>query len=86
LAMRDDLVWAKIGLARCNIVAGQMDDARVIVQDVLAQNKQFIAAYDLMAQIDEAQGNQEGALEALTKSSEIIPSARRSRLVGDVAY
>ena len=34
---------------------------------------------DLMAQIDEAQGNQEGALEALTKSSEIIPSARRSR-------
>ncbi|MFX6230634.1 tetratricopeptide repeat protein, partial [Acinetobacter baumannii] len=69
LAMRDDLVWAKIGLARCNIVAGQMDDARVIVQDVLAQNKQFIAAYDLMAQIDEAQGNQEGALEALTKSS-----------------
>jgi len=86
LAMRDDLVWAKIGLARCNIVAGQMDDARVIVEQVLAANKQFIAAYDLLAQIDEAQGNQEGALAALTKSSEIIPSARRSRLVGEVAY
>ncbi|MBP0600287.1 tetratricopeptide repeat protein [Herbaspirillum sp. LeCh32-8] len=86
LGMRDDLVWAKIGLARCNIVAGQLSDARTIIQDVLAQNKQFIAAYDLLAQIDEAQGNQEGALAALTTSSEIIPSARRSRLVGEVAY
>lgn len=86
LGMRDDLVWAKIGLARCNIVAGQLDDARTIVESVLSANKQFIAAYDLLAQIDEAQGNQEGALTALTRSSEIIPSARRSRLVGEVAY
>ncbi|MFL9924367.1 tetratricopeptide repeat protein [Herbaspirillum lusitanum] len=86
LALRDDLVWAKVGLARCNIVAGQLDEAKVLVQDVLASNKQFIAAYDLLAQIDEAQGNEEAALDALTRSSEIVPSARRSRLVGDAAY
>lgn len=86
LEMRDDLVWAKVGMARCNIVAGQLDDAKVLVQDVLAQNSQYIEAYDLLAQIEEAQGNQNEALDALSRSSEIIPSARRSRLVGDAAY
>jgi len=86
LEMRDDLVWAKVGMARCNIVAGQLDDAKVLVQDVLAQNAQYIEAYDLLAQIEEAQGNQNEALDALSRSSEIIPSARRSRLVGDAAY
>jgi DNA-binding NarL/FixJ family response regulator/predicted negative regulator of RcsB-dependent stress response len=86
LEMRDDLVWAKVGMARCNIVAGQMDDAKVLVQNVLSQNAQYIEAYDLLAQIEEAQGNASEALEALTRSSEIIPSARRSRLVGDAAY
>lgn len=86
LEMRDDLVWAKVGMARCNIVAGQLDDAKVLVQDVLAQNAQYIEAYDLLAQIEEAQGNQSEALDALSRSSEIIPSARRSRLVGDAAY
>ncbi|MFJ9450429.1 MULTISPECIES: tetratricopeptide repeat protein [unclassified Herbaspirillum] len=86
LEMRDDLVWAKVGMARCNIVAGQFDDAKVLVQAVLAQNSQYIEAYDLLAQIEEAQGNQQQALDALARSSEIIPSARRSRLVGDAAY
>jgi DNA-binding NarL/FixJ family response regulator/lipopolysaccharide biosynthesis regulator YciM len=86
LEMRDDLVWAKVGLARCNIVAGQLDDAKVLVQSVLTQNSQYIEAYDLLAQIEEAQGNSNEALDALSRSSNIIPSARRSRLVGDAAY
>ena len=86
LEMRDDLVWAKVGMARCNIIAGQLDDAKVLVQSVLSQNEQYIEAYDLLAQIEEAQGNENEALVALSRSSEIIPSARRSRMVGDVAY
>jgi len=86
LGMRDDLVWAKIGMARCNIISGQLDEAKVLVQDVLVQNAQYIEAYDLLAQIEEAQGNDDEALDALSRSSEIIPSARRSRLVGDAAY
>ena len=86
LQMREDLVWAKIGMARCNIVSGQLDDAKVLVQDVLSQNAQYIEAYDLLAQIEEAQGNNSQALDALSRSSEIIPSARRSRMVGDAAY
>lgn len=86
LELRDDLVWAKVGLARCNIIAGQLDEAREIIQGVLLKNTQYIEAYDLLAQIEEAQGNENEALDALSRSSEIIPSARRSRLVGDAAY
>ncbi|WP_050461776.1 tetratricopeptide repeat protein [Herbaspirillum autotrophicum] len=86
LELRDDLVWAKVGLARCNIIAGQLDEAKEIIQGVLLKNTQYIEAYDLLAQIEEAQGNESEALDALSRSSEIIPSARRSRLVGDAAY
>ena len=86
LELRDDLVWAKVGLARCNIIAGQLDEAKEIIQGVLTKNTQYIEAYDLLAQIEEAQGNENEALDALSRSSEIIPSARRSRLVGDAAY
>lgn len=86
LVMCDDLVWVKIGLVCCNIVVGQMDDVCVIVQDVLVQNKQFIVVYDLMVQIDEVQGNQEGVLEVLIKFFEIIFLVCCSCLVGDVVY
>lgn len=86
LVLRDDLVWAKIGTARCDIISGHLDEAKVVVQEVLIQNAQYIAAYDLLAQIEEAQGHDHEALDALARSSEIIPSARRSRMVGDAAY
>ena len=46
----------------------------------------FVGAYDLLAQIAEAQGNEEEVLDAFNKSYEVIPSARRSRLMGDAAY
>lgn len=86
LSLRSDLVWAKLGLARCDQAAGKLDEAKKIVQDVLDVNAQFIDAYDLLAQIAEAQGNEEAVLDALNKSYDVIPSARRSRLMGDAAY
>lgn len=86
LEMRDDLVWAKVGMARCHIMDGQLEPAKLLVQSVLAQNPQYIDGYDLLAQIEATQGNTAQALDALLRSSEIIPSARRSRMVGDAAY
>lgn len=86
LALRNDLVWAKLGLARCNQAAGRLDEAKAIVQDVLENNSKFVGAYDLLAQIAESQGNDQEALDALNRSYEVVPSARRSRLVGDAAY
>ncbi len=86
LALRNDLVWARLGLARCDQAAGQLDQAKKLVGEVLETNVQLVGAYDLLAQIAEAQGNEEEVLDAFNKSYEVIPSARRSRLMGDAAY
>jgi tetratricopeptide (TPR) repeat protein len=86
LELRDDLVWAQMGVARCDIAAGKYAEAKAMAQAILDKNPQFIAAYDLLAQVAEAQGNEKEVLDALNRSSQIIPSARRSRMVGDAAY
>lgn len=86
LQLRDDLIWAQLGMARCEFAAGRLAEAKAAAQAVLERNAKYIAAYDLLAQIAQAQGNESEVLEALNRSSEIIPSARRSRMVGDVAY
>ena len=86
LALRDDLIWAQLGQARCDIAAGLLPQAKAAVQAVLERNPRFIAAYDLLAQIAQAEGREEEVLDALSRSSQIIPSARRSRMVGDAAY
>lgn len=86
LAARDDLVWAKLGIAKCHQVAGELEDAKSVVKDVLEKNPKYVLAYDLLAKVAEAEGNEHEALEALNRSYEVIPSARRSRMVGDTAY
>jgi tetratricopeptide (TPR) repeat protein len=86
LALRDDLVWAKLGIARCHHVAGELEQAKAVANEVLEQNSRYVVAYDLLAKVAEAQGNEQEALEALNRSCEVVPSARRSRMVGDVAY
>jgi len=86
LGVRNDLIWALIGLAKCDIAAGRLAEAKADVQAVLDKNPQYIAAYDLLAQIAQAEGNNAEVLDALNRSSQIIPSARRSRMVGDAAY
>jgi tetratricopeptide (TPR) repeat protein len=86
LSLRDDLVWARLGVAKCDIAAGRLDEAKENIQSVLDQNAQYIECYDLLAQIAQAQGKEDEVLDALSRSSQVIPSARRSRMVGDAAY
>jgi tetratricopeptide (TPR) repeat protein len=86
LALRSDLVWASLGLAKCEVIAGQPEKARILVEALLVKHTQYIEAYDLLAHIAEITGNDEVALDALSRSARIIPSAPRSRLVGDAAY
>jgi DNA-binding NarL/FixJ family response regulator/predicted negative regulator of RcsB-dependent stress response len=86
LALRSDLVWATLGLAKCEVIAGQPEKARLMVEAVLAKNTQYIEAYDLLAHIADSVGNDNASLDALSRSARIIPSAPRSRLVGDAAY
>jgi tetratricopeptide (TPR) repeat protein len=86
LRARNDMVWAKLGMAKCDQALGKLEEAKNIAMEVVAQNPQYILAYDLLAQLAEQQGNPQDALTALNQSYKVIPSARRSRMVGDVAY
>jgi len=86
LSLRDDLVWAKLGVARCYLMSGDLNEAKLAAKDVLTLSSQYIPAYDLLAKISEALGEDEEALNSLNRSYDVIPSARRSRMVGDAAY
>lgn len=86
LAVRDDLIWAKLGVARCHQAAGQLEQAKAAAQQVLELDARYVVAYDLLAAVAEAEGKEQEALEALNRSYEVVPSARRSRMVGDSAY
>jgi CheY-like chemotaxis protein/predicted negative regulator of RcsB-dependent stress response len=86
LQVRSDLIWAKLGVAKCHLIAGELDAAKASARQVLEQESRYILAYDVLEKVAEAQGNEQEALEALDRSYEVVPSARRSRRVGDAAY
>ncbi len=88
LDKRHDLVWAQLGMARAHKAAGQFDEARMIAQDIIdtGDGNKNMAAYDVLAEAMEAQGDLEGALWVLKDSAAVVPSARRFRVVGECAY
>jgi tetratricopeptide (TPR) repeat protein len=88
LEQRSDLTWAHLGLARAHKAAGQFDQARQIAQDILnsPEGAKNMAAFDLVAEALESQGDMQGAMWVLREASEVVPSARRHRMLGESAY
>jgi len=88
LEQRADLVWAQLGLARAHKAAGQFDQARQVAQDILDSRDggKNMAAFDIVAESLEALGDPQGAMWVLREAAEVIPSARRYRLLGESAY
>jgi len=88
LELRAGLMWAQIGLARAHKAAGKFDQAKQLAQDIIESREghKVLAAYDVLAQSLEAQGDSAGALEVLKDSANVVPSARRQRLVAEGAY
>jgi tetratricopeptide (TPR) repeat protein len=88
LDQRPDLIWAQLGMARAHKAAGQFDQARQIANDIIQSRDgdKHVAAYDVVAESLEAQGDLEGALWVLRDAASVVPSARRHRLVGESAY
>ena len=85
---RANLVWAQLGLARAHKAAGQFEDARQIAQEIIhsPEGEKNVAAYDVVAEALEAQGDATGAMWVLKDAAAVIPSARRQRLLGESAY
>lgn len=88
LEVRRDLVWAQLGLARAHKAAGQFEQARQLAQDIIEtrDGEKNVAAYDVIAEAMEATGDPEGAMWVLRDAANVIPSARRQRILGESAY
>ncbi|WP_298015225.1 tetratricopeptide repeat protein [uncultured Aquabacterium sp.] len=88
LEHRPGLIWAQLGLARAHKAAGQFEEARQIAQEIIhsPEGEKNVAAYDVVAEALEAQGDPSGALWVLRDAAAVVPSARRQRLVGESAY
>jgi len=86
LLQREDLAWAKLGLAKCHLASGNPGQANAIATELLEKNGNFIAVYDVLAEIAEKQEDKAAALDILKQASAVIPSPRRHRIVAEVAY
>jgi tetratricopeptide (TPR) repeat protein len=88
LEQRSDLTWARLGLARAHKAAGQFDQARQAAQDIIdsREGDKNMAAFDVVAESLEALGDSQGAMWVLREAAEVIPSARRQRMLGESAY
>jgi len=88
LEARPGLVWARLGLARAHKAGGNYEDAKLVAYDIInsPDGDKNVAAYDVVAQSLEAQGENEAAMWVLRDAAVVIPSARRQRLVGESAY
>lgn len=88
LERRPQLVWAQLGLAKAHKAAGQFEEAKHLAYEIInsQDGEKNVAAYDVVAEALEAQGESEAALWALRDAATVIPSTRRQRLVGESAY
>lgn len=88
LEVREDLLWARLGLARSLKAAGKFEEAQMTARDIIDSKAggKLVAAYDVIAESMEAMGDPQGALWVLRDASMVVPSARRQRLVGESAY
>lgn len=88
LDKRANLPWAQLGLARAHKAAGQFDEARQLAQAIIQtpEGEKNVAAYDVVAESMDAQGDAQGAMWVLRDAAAVVPSARRQRLLGESAY
>jgi len=88
LEKRQELIWARLGLARAHKAAGQFAEARRLAQDIIESRdgEKNVAAYDVIAEALEAQGDPQAAMWVLRDAATIVPSARRHRAAGEAAF
>jgi tetratricopeptide (TPR) repeat protein len=80
------LGWASLGLARAMHAQGRTDEARDVLEKLVAANPRLMAAYDLLARCHEATGNAAQSQKVLEEAVGISPHVvRRLRKLGDVA-
>ena len=85
LAMRP-LPWAKLGLARAQRSLGNGDEAKELLAEIVAENPNFLSAYDMLGRIHMEEGNSQKALEVLDSACIVSPkSLARHRSIAGIA-
>jgi tetratricopeptide (TPR) repeat protein len=78
--------WAKMGLATALKEKGDLEQAEKLAQEVTEDAPQYLAAYDFLASVHEAQDKLPEAQQTLQRAAEASPNNTvRQRLVGDIA-
>ena len=85
LTMRP-MPWARLGLARALRSLGEADQATYVLEQLVAEHKTFLSAYDLLGQIHMEQGKGDEALKVLDDACAVSPnSLARHRSIAGIA-
>lgn len=85
-AIRSDVPWVMLGLARAHCALGDLTTASEIAEGLIEKNGNYVAAYELLAKIRLESDDDEGSFDLLKHSSAILPSAKRFRAVSQAAF
>jgi len=69
------LPWARLGVARARLEAGQTTPARRTLESLIAQDPSYADAYDVMGRVQVEQGQLAEALETYRQASELTPGS-----------
>ena len=86
LALRDNVPWVKIGIARVRMLMNEPEAAEEMVKQIIADNPNYVAAYELLAEIRRKQNDEEGAFQLMEQSARILPTAKRFRSTSESAF
>ncbi|MDP1872022.1 MAG: response regulator [Gallionella sp.] len=84
--IRADAPWILLGMARAHYALGDSPQASSLASELIDKNKNYVAAYELLAKVRLEADDEEGAFDLLLRSSVILPSAKRLRSVAQAAF
>ena len=80
------IAWARLGLAKTLFVRKRYDEARDLLEALVAANKKFVDAYDWLAKTMAALGDLARSQAVLAEAVAVSPHAvRRLRKLGEIA-
>ncbi|MEF8714357.1 MAG: tetratricopeptide repeat protein [Accumulibacter sp.] len=78
--------WAKLGLAKAYQSSGHLEQAKHMLNELLAETPRFLAAYDALGCLLRESGESDSALRVLDKACEMSPnSLTRHRAIAGIA-
>ncbi|MBK8335253.1 MAG: response regulator [Sterolibacteriaceae bacterium] len=83
---RKAVPWARMGLAWVLFAKGELDAAGAAAAEVIAATPTYLSAYTFLAEVQEAQGDAESAMQALDRATAHSPNnVARLRKLGSLA-